>query len=123
MTTLLRSLPLNPAAWDLVLDSSGNWNLFTDAYLSTAQDVACAELTFQGECLYDSTLGLPYYQSIFGQDPPLSYLTAKLEGQALTMSNVARCVVVALGLDKTRSLRGSLLVWPLGSSTPVPVTL
>lgn len=123
MPTLLRSLPLSPTTWDLTLDVSGNLNLLADVDASTAQDVACAELTFLGECRYDNTLGLPYYQKIFGQDPPFSYLAAKLEGQALTMGNVAKATVVALGLDASRTLRGSLLVWPLGSSTPLPVTL
>lgn len=121
MTALLNSLPLDWDTWDLELDDAGNWNLFTSTDSSTAQDVACALRTFLGDCWYNQLLGLPYYQDIFGQNPPVSYLSAKLIAQALTMNNTQSLVVVALGLTADRVLTGTTLVYPLGSSLPLTV--
>lgn len=123
MANLVASLPLDWDTWDLVLDASGNWTLWTDLNASTAQDVACAERTWVGDCWYNTLLGLLDYTTIFGQNPPLSYLTAKLTAQALTMPNTQTFAVAFLGLDATRTLKGTLLVTPKNSSTPLVVTL
>src|SRR5690348_6146263 len=68
----MQTLPLDTSSWDLVLDSNGNLSLSGKDY-SIAQDVASAIRTFKGECWYDVTLGLPYFQSVLGQYPPPSY--------------------------------------------------
>lgn len=129
---MLRSLPLNWTTWGLVLDAAGNWNLFTEAQAnsSVAQDAACAIRTFLGECWYNVLLGLPYYQNIFGQNPPVSFLTAKITAQALTMPTIDAITVIALGLrdvpmggSTLQQLTGSFLVYPVGSADPIPVTL
>ncbi len=125
------SFKLNWTTWGLELDSSGNLAIFDEATYdqSVAQDAACAFRTFLGDCWYNQALGLPYLQSIFGQNPPLSFVAAKLIAQALTMSNIEKVVVLALGTKLTQVgnstlsvLTGTVLVWPLGSSQPVPVT-
>lgn len=125
------SFQLNWSIWDMMLDSAGNWAIFDPSTYaeSVAQDAACAFKTFLGDCWYNNRLGMPYLQSIFGQQPPLSFVSAKLIAQALTMSNIDRVVILALGLRNVvrgnstlSTLTGSVLVWPKGSSTPVPVT-
>jgi hypothetical protein len=124
------SLMLNWDTWDLQLDSNGNLAMWPVSQYnnSVAQDAACAIKTFIGDCWYNNTLGLPYFQGIFGQNPPLSWLSAKIVAQCLTMSNITRAVVLTLslvnvpnGASLLTQLKGTVLVWPLGSSEPIPV--
>jgi len=79
---------------DLVLDSNGNIAVATAPY-SQAQDVASAIRTVLGEVWYDSTLGIPYFQNILGQRPPVSYLQQQMVNAALTVPGVvsASCVI------------------------------
>lgn len=51
------------SSWDLTLDGAGNIAV-GDSDISIAQDVASACRTFLGECWYDNSLGMPYWQSI-----------------------------------------------------------
>jgi hypothetical protein len=44
--------------------------------------VASACRTFLGECYYDTTLGVPWFQQILGQSPPLALLKQQLCAQA-----------------------------------------
>lgn len=114
----MQTLPLNPTTWDLQLDSSGNLSL-TDPDYSIAQDVASAIRTFQGECWYGVTQGLPYFQSLLGKLPPASYITNLLEQAALTVAGVVSVTVVRLGLNKQRQLTGSVIVVSTDTNTPV----
>ena len=57
----MRTLALDTASLDLVLDSHGNLSM-TDPDYSIAQDAASAIRTSIGECWYDVTLGLPHRQ-------------------------------------------------------------
>lgn len=74
----MKTLLLDRSTWDLVLDASGNIALASDPY-SVAQDVASACRTFLGECYYDTTLGVPYFQQVLGLNPPLSLVRAMYE--------------------------------------------
>lgn len=78
-TTLLLDL----TTWDLTLDSNGNIAVASAPY-SLAQDAASACLLFLGEYIYDTTLGVPYFQSILGFNPSLTFVKETLEAQALT---------------------------------------
>lgn len=78
------SFLLDTNTWDLCLDINGNWAVCTDPY-SVAQDVACAVRTFIGECYYDTTIGIPYFQQVLGQTPPLSLLKTLICNQAATV--------------------------------------
>ena len=53
------TLLLDLTNWDLVLDVNGNIAIARPPY-ALAQDAASAVKTFQGECYYDTTLGIPY---------------------------------------------------------------
>lgn len=115
---MANTLPLNLDSWDLELDAAGNWNL-TGPDASLAQDVASAIRTFLGECWYDITLGMPYFQTILGKLPPASLITSKIEQAAKTISGVATVKVVGLGLNKQRVLTGTVVVTSATSTTPV----
>jgi hypothetical protein len=114
----MQTLPLNTATWDLELDNAGNLSL-SDLDYSVAQDVASAIRTFQGECWYDVTLGLPYFQSLLGKLPPASYITNLLEQAAFTVAGVVSVTVVSLGLTKERQLTGSVIVVSTDTNTPI----
>ncbi len=80
MDTLL----LDQQAWDLTVDAAGNIALATAPY-AIAQDVASALKLFLGECWYDTTRGIPYFQQILGNQPPLAFLKAKFATAALSV--------------------------------------
>lgn len=67
---------------DLAIDVNGNLQVSTDGF-ALALAAACAIRTFQGEVYYDSTQGLPYFQSILGKNPPLEFVRARLAEAAL----------------------------------------
>lgn len=89
-----KTMLLDRSEWDLVLDINGNWAAAINPY-SMAQDVASAVKTFSGECWYDSSLGIPYWQQILGYLPPLSLVREKLSNEALKVPHVvsARTVI------------------------------
>jgi hypothetical protein len=116
---MAKTLPLS-ADWDLTLDPAGNL-LLTDPDASIAQDVASAIRTFLGECWYDTTLGLPYFEAILGQRPPRSLVVDQIQQAALTVPDVASASVTFLGL-KDRVLTGVVLVTRTTSATPLTVT-
>lgn len=88
------TLLLDGSAWDLVIDSFGNIAMATPPY-ALAQDVASAVRLFLGELWYDTSKGIPYFENVLGQLPPISLLTGYIEKAALTVPGVvtARCVI------------------------------
>ena len=92
MTIIQNSLLLDQAQWDIVLDVNGNIALASAPY-SIAQDVASAVRTFLGECWYDNSLGLPYWQNILGQFPPLQFVDQQITKAAFTIPNVVETKV------------------------------
>lgn len=94
---MTKSLLLDTAVWDLVLDASRNIAVCTAPY-SLAQDVATALRTFFGEVYYDSAAGVPYYQSILGKSNPYNVVEAIITAQAMTVPGVveAKCLLVTI---------------------------
>ena len=92
--TMMNTILLDRTAWDLVIDSSGNIAMASPPY-ALAQDVASAVRTFLGELWYDTTQGIPYFQNVLGQLPPISLLKSLIQNAALTVSGVvsAQCVI------------------------------
>jgi hypothetical protein len=97
------TLYLDPQAWDLVPDASGNIALATPPY-AVSQDVASVCRTFYGEPYYDSSAGVQYLgvdpptneqSAILGKSPPLNVLQGALAAAALTVPSVdsASCVI------------------------------
>jgi hypothetical protein len=108
MTIVQNTLLLDQDAWDLVLDINGNIALAGAPY-SIAQDVASAARTFLGECWYDNDLGVPYWQQILGELPPLQFVSQQYVNQALTIPNVVTGQVQFTDFQD-RVLRGQILV-------------
>mgnify|MGYP006266951187 CR=1 FL=1 len=92
MTIIHNTLLLDQTVWDLVLDANGNIALAGAPY-SVAQDVASATRTFLGECWYNTSLGLPYWQEILGEFPPLSYVAQQIQNTALSVPDVVEAQV------------------------------
>lgn len=108
MTIIQNTLLLDQDAWDLVLDVNGNIALAGAPY-SVAQDVASATRTFLGECWYDTELGLPYWQQILGEFPPLQYVSQQIQTAAYTIPNVVAAEVSFSSFDN-RSLAGQIQI-------------
>lgn len=86
------TLYLDPATWDLALDSSGSIALADTPY-SLAQDAASAIRTFAGECWYDTTIGLPYWTEILGHAPPLDLMRQAFIDAAMSVPGVVSAQV------------------------------
>ena len=104
MNTLLLDLD----NWDLCLDANSNIAMAANPY-AIAQDVASAVKLFAGELYYDTSKGVPYFQSILGQNTPMSYIKAKLEAAALTVPEVVEAQVSGLQVSQ-RALTGTVKV-------------
>ena len=95
------TLYLNPSNWDLTLDAAGNIAMATAPY-QLAQDVACALKTFQSECYYDTTLGVPYWTEVLGHNPALVLIKALFVKAALTVPNVIAAKVYITDITKRK---------------------
>lgn len=105
---MANSLYLDPVAWDLVADASRNIAVCSDPY-ALAQNAATAIRTFLGEVYYDATIGVPYWQDIFGHFPALSIVKADLVAAAETVTGVASAQVFITGVVN-RQLQGQIQV-------------
>lgn len=106
MSTPLQTLLLDADAWDLVLDSNGNIALASPPY-AVAQDVASAIKLFQGELWYDTTQGVPYWQSLLGENPTAAQVASALNNAALTVPGVVSADTVITSTDN-RTLSGQV---------------
>lgn len=93
----MKTLLLDQAEWDLVLDISGNIAV-ADAPYAIAQDVASAVRVFAGELWYNTADGVPYREQILGGRPNLQFLKSQIEAAALKVPTVvqARCLFAKL---------------------------
>lgn len=111
MDTLL----LDQTTWDLVVDTSGDIAVASDPY-SQAQDAASEIRTFQGEVYYDTTLGLPYFQSILGKFPPVSLMKQKFADAALLVPGTVSAEFFVSALQQ-RLLTGQIQITNSDSET------
>lgn len=100
-TTLL----LDRDTWDLALDAGGNMAVASEPY-SREQDVASECRVFQGECYYDTTIGVPY-GSILGRPVPVQILKERLVAAARRVPGVGN-VKVYLTYIGGRSVGGQV---------------
>ena len=117
MTINQTTLLLDQTAWDLVLDANGDWAVAQAPY-SIAQDVASAVRTFLGECWYDQSQGLPYWQNILGQLPPMLFVTKQIADAAKSVPNVVDAVVTFTEFS-ARSLSGQIQITDTDGQTAV----
>jgi hypothetical protein len=115
------TLLLDRTTWDLLTDASGNIAMATTPY-ATAQDVASVCRLFSGEYWYDTTLGLPYFTNILGQQISVSYLKTQYEAAALTVPNVATAKFIASGIS-SRMLTGQIQATDTSGAALTPVTV
>lgn len=108
MSIIQNTLLLDQTVWDLVLDVNGNIALAGVPY-SIAQDVASATRTFLGECWYDTSQGIPYWQQILGEFPPLQYVAEQIQDAALTVPNVVAAKVTFTSFQN-RALSGQIQI-------------
>jgi hypothetical protein len=102
----MKTFLLDQTYWDLVLDASGGIAVAADPY-SVAQDVASACRVFLGEEYYNTSVGVPYFQQILGQTPPIALIKAKLAAAAASVPGCNNPVVYLAGL-KDRQLTGQV---------------
>jgi len=88
---MAQTLLLDTVTWDLVTDVFGNIAVASEPY-SQAQDAASAIRTFQGECYYNTSLGVNYSQ-IIGKLPPIALMKQSFAQAALTVPGVVSAVV------------------------------
>lgn len=94
------TLLLDQLSWDLVLDANGDIAKASNPY-SLAQDAASAIRTWLGEVYFDTTLGIPWRQQVFGKAPSLSLLKEQIKAVALTVPEVASAdVFIVTGTDR-----------------------
>lgn len=100
--TLLLDLDTN----DLVVDAAGNIAVASPPY-AVAQDVASALRVGKGELIYDTGRGVPWFDEILGELPPLAVFTGYLEAAALSVPGVV-AVSTTITLDRSRQVIGQL---------------
>jgi hypothetical protein len=106
---------------DSCLDAAGNIAVASAPY-AIAQDAATQLSTFIGECWYDNTQGVTYWQRIFGQRPPTSYVTSQLESQAMLVPDVETAQASVGGTNVKRGLIGQVLITDTdGVQTVIPL--
>lgn len=105
----MKTVLLDTAAWDLVLDVAGNIAVASEPY-SLAQDAASAIRLFRGELWYNTEAGVPYWSSVLGKSPPpLSLMKELFVAAAMTVPGVvsARCFIASVS---SRGVSGQVQV-------------
>lgn len=99
---------LDAVTWDLAVDANGDMAAAGEPY-SLAQDAASAIRTFSGECYWDTSLGIPYLDLVFGRRPSLAMLKSLFVGAALTVPGVAsaQCFIT---VSSSRAVSGQIQV-------------
>jgi hypothetical protein len=109
MNTLALSTPdQDGTGWDLVVEN-GTLKVNSGG-IALAQDVASAVRTFRGECWYDSTLGVPYFQNILGLRVSLQFLKQALVTAGLVVPDVASIKCFLTGPGSGREIGGQLQI-------------
>lgn len=103
------SLYLNPDAWDITLDDTGNLSVVENPY-ACAQDVATACSAFRGECIYDINIGVPYYPTILGKNPGTGVVQSALETEALRLPYIATADATVVVKRSDRECSGVIVV-------------
>ncbi len=111
----MRSMLLDTAAWDLVLDASGNWAFASEPY-ALAQDAASEIRTFRGEVYYDTAKGVPFWQEILGYNPPAQLMRTLFVKAALTVPGVVSAVCFLRALAN-RQITGQVQITDAAGNT------
>ena len=113
----MNTLLLDQVTWDLCLDVNGNIAMAQNPY-ALAQDTASAVRLFQGEAWYDTAQGVPYFDQVLGQSPPLLVVKKLLETAALTVPEIVAAKAFISSL-KDRVLSGQIQVTDAAGATQI----
>ena len=81
------------SSWDLT--ASGGQIATVSGAQELEQAVASAVRTFLGECWYDTTQGIPYFEQILGHNPPSALVQALIVKEVLArVPGVVTCQCV-----------------------------
>ncbi len=106
---------------DLCLDANGNIAVASAPY-AISQDVATQLSTFLGECWYDTSQGVAYWQQILGKRPPASLIVSLLEAQALNVPDVETATATIGGINAKRGAIGQMITTDTdGNTTTLPL--
>lgn len=103
------TIALNPSTWDLTLDPTGSIAVLHTSS-AIAQDVASAVQTYQGECWFDTTVGLPYFTQILGEGVNAPLWAGLYNQAALAVPNVAAAQTTFTAVTSDRKLSGTVEV-------------
>jgi hypothetical protein len=104
----MATLALDEVNWDLTVDASGNIAVATNGQ-DIAQDVASAIKLFRGELWFDTTQGVPWFQSVLGQTYSVPVLQALINKAALSVPGVVRASTVISSISG-RTVSGNVEV-------------
>lgn len=113
------TLLLDRDTWDVCLTAGGNIAVATEPY-SLVQSVSSACRLFLGDCYYDTTLGIPYFEQVLGEYQPVQVVKGFLVQAALTVPGVTSATAVLSGLSD-RVLRGQVQFVANGAPQIAPV--
>lgn len=106
----MSTMGLNASTWDLALDGFGNMASFSGG-LDIAQDAASAIKLFLGELYYDTTIGVPYFNQVFGPSYSAGTVQNLLQNAALSVPGIVSAVAQISAFDYAhRILTGKVLV-------------
>jgi len=118
MNTL--TLSSNANGWDLATTPSATVSTssvmsqdiaMTTGPMAIAQDVASIIQTYQGEAYFDTTIGVPYFASVFGQSYVPTVIQGELAQAALTVPGVVQSKVTGIAFNETtRAFTGTVNV-------------
>jgi hypothetical protein len=111
------TLLLDTIAWDLVLDVDNNIAVASAPY-ALAQDAASAIKLFSGELWYDTTQGIPYFQTTLGKFPSLALLKQQMIAAALSVPAVTAAQCFITGVTQDRVVTGQVQITSV-SGTPL----
>lgn len=109
------TLLLDISTWDLTLDAANNMAVANPPY-ALAQDAASAIQTYLGEVFFDTTIGVPWQQQIFGQPLSVALLKAQLAATAETVPGVATAQVFISSFSN-RAVGGQVQITATSGST------
>ena len=116
-----RSLYLDPDTWDLELDANGSLRTVTNPY-AIAQDVACACKTILGECIFDTTIGIPYFEQVLGRPVTTSLVISYLQQEATRLDTVKSATVTLVPDRATRKTTGYITITDTNGTESTLVT-
>ena len=97
LTTVVDAL--NPVAWDLTLDATGNLLFVTDELEELRQRLTHRLRFFRGEWFLDTRLGVPFFEDILVKNPRRELVTSILREVILKTDGVASIKTFTLDID------------------------